>query len=170
MQSAASTPIDVRVSAALIAMTPQQLAKSADVVIQGVAHGPTHSQWNTSNGLRQSNTEIGSTNFIYTDTPVEVNRYLKGAQPSKVLIVRTLGGQVDADRIRFSEEAELQPGQPVVLFLTQTDVMTRQYGPVHYMVAGAAQGKYVIEGTQVKTPSDQRSLAALAALIPAAQP
>ncbi|MBA3947073.1 MAG: hypothetical protein H0X37_21245 [Herpetosiphonaceae bacterium] len=169
VQPIPSEPINVRISASLVAMTPQQLAKSADIVIQGVARGPAHSQWNTPKGFRQPNVEIGSNNLIYTDTPVEVNRYLKGAQSSKVLTVRTLGGQVGADRVRFSEEAELQPGQPVVLFLTQNDVMTGKYGPVHYMVAGAGQGKYVIEGTQAKTPSDERSLAALTALIAASQ-
>ena len=105
----------------LVAWDTSRLVRESAVVVRAVV------------GQQQSVSPDGKT--IFTDTRLEVKRYLVGAGPS-TLWVRQLGGRI-GDRWMFvAGTAPLEAGQEVLLFLVGTG--ERRY------VAGMAQGSYRI--------------------------
>lgn len=89
--------------------------------------------------------------WVYTDTSIQVEQFLKGTAQSNTVQVRTQGGSVP-DAIMIDEEgAELREGQHVLLFLTQQYTIDGDIGTEHYWVAGAHQGAFeVVDGEAIR--------------------
>lgn len=115
-------------------------------LIPMAAHATVLQAWDTSRLVRESAVVVRAVvgeqkavspdgKTIFTDTRLDVKRYLVGSGPS-TLWVRQLGGRI-GDRWMFvAGTASLQPGQEVLLFLVGTG--ERRF------VAGMAQGSYRI--------------------------
>lgn len=77
---------------------------------------------------------------IFTEVTVRVGEPWKGtARAGAPLVVRQPGGSVDGIGMRQVGQAELRPGEEVVLFLSRLP-----RGPA-YRVVGMAMGKYAVE-------------------------
>ena len=144
-------PITIQASAALEPMTDEQLAQSADLIVLGRVLGSPHSHWNTPSGTLPLGTtvhNIPSDVFIFTDTPVHVEQFLKGSAQGAVVRVRTHGGRVPDGHMIVEDAAEVRGGQQVLLFLTRKYQVTGDIGADHYWVVGAIQGSYEIANGQ----------------------
>lgn len=152
-------PISMQASGALEGLTDKQLVEKASLIILGTVQTVNPSRWNTKDGLRPPDLtaqNISPDLIIYTDTDVKVERLLKGSTSESTVRVRTLGGSVGQDSMTFTEEPKFEPAQSVIVFLTEEDSMTSQFGPKHYRPIGAVQGKFHIKGQQAV--SDLRQL------------
>jgi hypothetical protein len=132
-------------------MTLEEVAKEADLIILGTVTGPPKSRWNTPSGALPAGVplaELPIGTYIFTDTPVKVNRYLKGNRTDSTVLVRTRGGTLGPDTTGAEDEGHLKVGQPVVLFLKSQDVETGDIGPEHYIIIEGYQGLYDIVGNR----------------------
>jgi hypothetical protein len=99
--------------------------------------------WNTARLVRESGVVVQAVvgeqqavwdgKLIFTDTRLEVKRFLVGGGPA-ALWVRQLGGRIGDRWMHVSGTLALSPGQEVLLFLVGTG--DRRF------VAGMAQGGY----------------------------
>lgn len=143
----------------------KQRVDSAELIVLGMVRERFPSRWNTPTGRVSQDTPIEKLPagaLIFTDYLVDVERVFKGQASGDTVRVRTLGGGVvepgvGEDRYTAEEEAQLEVGQRVVLFLTSDeDVRTRDIIPQHYRIVMGYQGMYKIAGD--RTVSRDHSL------------
>jgi len=132
-----------------IVLNNSYLAQESDVIVIGEVKEILPSRWTTEDGKK-------SVNFyderIYTDVIIEVGEYLKNPQPTEEITVRTMGGKVGNDRIIYEDEAEFEPDEKVLLFLTKEEPYTANLGSEHFRVRGLMHGKFTIEDGQAIRP------------------
>jgi hypothetical protein len=137
--------------------------------VQGTVGEPHPSQWNTPSGSLPPDTTIhtvSSDALIFTDTPINVERYLKGSAPGDVVLVCTIGGVVGQDKMFAEHAPELQPGKRLILLLAPDDnPRTRNIGPNHYIVVWGFEDVYEVVGDRAISETHQLPLADLYALI-----
>ncbi|MEJ7652255.1 MAG: hypothetical protein WKH64_02310 [Chloroflexia bacterium] len=95
------------------------------------------SRWTTETGDRPAGAtpqSLGPETFIYTDYPITVARVLRGKAVGDTVVVRLRGGQVGEDVVVDRTEADLKPGEKVLLLLRPDD-MSRDVGGAHYVVS-----------------------------------
>ena len=104
----------------------EEMALGSDVILTGVCVSST-SRWEPSSRM------------IMTDSVVRVDRYIKGAGPTTVLVT-SLGGALPEYNLAMSvaEMAQFRPGEEVLLFLLATP------GRSHSLY-GMGRGKQVIQ-------------------------
>lgn len=145
-------PISRTVLSTWLELTPQERIDQADLVLIGTVGQPAPSRWNTPTGrLPQDATHrsvVDNKLLIYTDYPVTVEETLKGSVSQSVINVRTVGGKVDQDSITGDGHVGFQPGERVVLLLTNENDVRLQAGPDHYRTVLGFQGKFLIRGEQ----------------------
>jgi len=134
------------------------LAKSSDVIVIGEVKEILTSRWTTKDGKRPVKIDDER---IYTDVIIKVEEYLKNPQPTKEITVRTLGGKVGKDSMIVEDEAEFEPNEKVLLFLTTEDPFTKNIGRQHFRVTGWMHGKFKIVNDQAirpKLPKEHQSI------------
>jgi hypothetical protein len=167
--SPAQAKITIEESALVRDITPQQLAREADTIVLGTIHGPTSSQWSTQNGelppgIDLENQPLPAGLFIFTDTPVQVERVLKGREIAPTIYVRTRGGSVGEFSYIAEDDPQLIVDQKVLLFLSSTSVETK-LDAEHYIVIEAFQGKFKVEGDQAISKVRKLPISELLAII-----
>ena len=76
---------------------------------------------------------------------ISVDGYLKNPLPEKEVIVRIQGGSDDYVSIDVEDESSFSPGERVFLYLNNdTWADTKDFGPEHFVVTGASQGKFTL--------------------------
>jgi len=133
-------------------------AKGSDVIVMGEVKEILPSRWTTADGKRPEKIDG---ELIYTDVIIEVEKYFKNPQPTKEITVRTLGGTVDKDLMIAEDEAEFEPNERVLLFLTSEDPFTNNIGGQHFRVKGWMHGKFTITNNQAirpKLPQEYRNI------------
>ena len=162
-------PINIFVDGSLQQTTIDERLRKATIVVQGTVGESLPGRWNTSTGSLPANVTVQtmpSDTLIFTDTPIKVERVLKGSVASDTVLVRTLGGAVDQDRMEVEYAPELHPGKQVVLLLVpDDDSRTMNIGPEHYIVAFGFEGSYDVVGDQAVSRTHQLPLADLQKLI-----
>jgi len=148
---------------------PERAAQLAQLVILGKAVGTA-----------ASTKAWAPFSEIVTDTPVQVECWLKGTPPGETLIVRTAGGCIPGETcLMMSHVASITVGDRVVLFLRhegpeyKTELQAGAYeiqtGPDYYFVRGE-DDVYVVIGDTAYSGHYQYSLAELMARIDSAGP
>jgi len=132
-----------------IVLNNSYLAQESDVIVIGEVKEIIPSRWTTEDGKKPVNFYDER---IYTDVIIEVDEYLKNPQPTEEITVRTMGGKVGYDRIISEDEAEFEPDEKVLLFLTTHDPYTENIGGEHFRVRGLMHGKFTIEDGQAIRP------------------
>jgi len=132
-----------------IVLNNSYLAQNSDVIVIGEVKEILPSRWTTEDGKKPINFYDER---IYTDVIIEVNEYLKNPQPTEEITVRTMGGKIGYDRIISEDEAEFEPDEKVLLFLTTHDPYTENIGSEHFRVRGRMYGKFTIEDGQAIRP------------------
>ncbi|WP_440947841.1 hypothetical protein ACSAZL_06220 [Methanosarcina sp. T3] len=117
------------------------LANKSDVIVIGEVKEILPGKWTTANGKKPI---IVDDERIYTDVIIGVEEYLKNPQLSEEITVRVMGGEVGEDRVIVTDEAEFEPGEKVLLFLTREDPFTEKLGGEHFRVTSWAHGKFKI--------------------------
>jgi len=166
--TAKEEPISMQASGALEGLTDKQLVEKASLIIFGTVQTVHPSNWSTKDGLRPPDLtaqNISPDLLIYTDADIKVERLLKGSSSEQIVRVRALGGNVGQDSMTFTEEPKFEQAQSVILFLTEEDAMTSQFGPKHYRTIGAIQGKFHIKGQQATSDLRQLSVDELLGII-----
>ncbi|MEJ7655047.1 MAG: hypothetical protein WKH64_17790 [Chloroflexia bacterium] len=148
-------PIVIESDALMVASTAEERVAGADAIILGTVGEAYDSRWTTPSG-KASDVYAASANghIIYTDYPVKVDRVLHGSDVGETVRVRLTGGQVGEVGMMSSAEAELEPGQRVLLLLRHDDnPQTRDVGPKHYGINFGPDGVYQVEGDTAASPS-----------------
>lgn len=125
------------------------LANKSDVIVIGEVKEILPGKWTTADGERPA---IVNDERIYTDVIVGVEEYFKNPQPSKEITVRVMGGKVGEDPILVEDEAEFEPGEKVLLFLTTEDPFTGNFGGEHFRVTSWVHGKFKVVGDRAIRP------------------
>lgn len=132
--AAVSSPV----SAVMYPMSTKQLAKQSDLVVRGEVL-EIKSSWDRGK------------NIIFTRAKVYVYEVVKGDFKGVVINVEYPGGEVGEMGMGVSDQARLEAGEKVLLFLDAGRSFGRFFDKV-YEVVGAGQGKYHIreDGIAVK--------------------
>jgi hypothetical protein len=117
--------------AVMTALSTDELARQSDVVITGGV-ASVSAFWTSG---RQS---------IVTKAVVNVTEVVRGATPKVVVVVECDGGEADGIVVGVSDAPRFAAGEKVLLFLKASK--SKHDGSDVYVVAGGAQGKYVING------------------------
>jgi hypothetical protein len=121
----------------VVPLTRAELVQRADLIVRASVLSQRF-------GWNQAHTQI------VTLTTLHVTQYLKG-QGSSDLVLRQFGGQVDGMVSRVAGDAQLQPGQEVVVFLRASNE-----GVV--FLTALAQSSYLVVHSPNTAPVVQRDL------------
>ena len=134
---------------------PEELAKQATLVILGMTGQQTSGRLPPGSPLAPPEPpgEPPAGAASYTETPIAVERTLKGPAAGARVRVRTLGGPGYAT----THTPQLRPGQHVVLFLKQVE-------PTYYSVLGE-DGVYEIVGAEAIGPRHRYPIGELLARV-----
>lgn len=88
---------------------------------------------------------------VYTDVIVTPERFIKNPQLGGDITVRLAGGTIGGTRVTVEDEASLEPGERVLLFLKK-DIAGS------WIVAGCFQGKYSLENGKAKNRNSGRDI------------
>lgn len=137
-------PINITISSLVVSCTHEDLNNYSNTIVIGTVKEILPPKWNTLDGKRPSeaNVKVDQSSFIYTDTVVSVDKYLKKpseSKESKEIIVRTVGGTIGADRVISEDEPSFKTGEKVLLYLTKDTI---NVDSEHYLVTGSDQGKF----------------------------
>ncbi|MFZ2500230.1 hypothetical protein [Methanosarcina sp.] len=139
-------PINITVSSSVLKCTHADLNNDSDIIVIGTVKEILPSKWNTIDGEKpkKENTKPDQDSFIYTDIIISVDEYLKNPLSSKEVIVRTYGGKVGNDSIKFDLEAEFKPDERVLLYLSKDTSPMANDDSKHFFVYGSMQGKFTL--------------------------
>ncbi len=124
------------VNGILVEMDIPTLSKKADTILIGTVKSKLPSAKDNSKKRLSK---------VYTDVIVVPEKYLKNPQDSPELKVRLAGGKTDDAWVWVEDEASLERGEHVLLFLSK-DAEARDV----WTVTGLCQGKFNISGSKVK--------------------
>jgi hypothetical protein len=130
----------------LVALNHTKLSNCSYSIVIGTVKEILPSRWNTIDGKRPDNTDSFSPFcFIYTDTVISVDKYLKNPLSSEEVIVRVEGGTVGNDALTVNPVPSFKTGERVLLYLIKDDSPgTKDIDPEHFIVTGALQGKFTL--------------------------
>lgn len=139
-------PINITISSSVVSCTHEDLNNYSDTIVIGTVKEILPPKWNTLDGKRPSeaNVKVDQSSFIYTDTIVSVDKYLKKpseSKESKEIIVRTVGGTIGTDRVISEDDPSFKTGEKVLLYLTKDTI---NVDSEHYLVTGSEQGKFTL--------------------------
>jgi hypothetical protein len=163
-------PITIKGFGSIEEVSLDGLISESDLIVIGKVNLNLPSRWNTADGkLPESVTtrNISSKYTIFTDQLFLPNRIIKGDNQDKSLVrIRQFGGQVEQDVMTISSEASLDVDQGYLLFLVvDTSGTTAEIDQGHYIVLGAIQGVYKIDGDKAISYRDEWLLEELIAYI-----
>lgn len=127
--------------------THKDLNKYSDTIVVGTVKEILPSKWNTIDGKQpdKAPAELNSSDLIYTDIIISVDKYVKNSLLSKEIIVRVIGGAVGNISMSLDNEPSFRSGEKVLLYLTRdTYPDTKNVGPEHLVVTGYLQGKFTL--------------------------
>ncbi|SMB95799.1 hypothetical protein SAMN00808754_1323 [Thermanaeromonas toyohensis ToBE] len=161
-------PDAIRVSGAIARITPEELAASSPLIIEGTVSSILPAQWNTSDG-KEPNT-ISEGDIIYHDVLIDVNEILKGSLTEKPLRVRVYEGNVPDGKTIKARQSEGEPKfslhERVLLFLTYDDSpYNKSRVRNYYITRGMFQGKFTISDGQASNTMDSFNLEVLRKII-----
>jgi len=156
----AREPITIEGFASIAEVSLDGLISEADLIVIGKVDSNIPSRWNTADGKRPKSvtaTNISSKYTIFTDQLFLPSRIIKGEDKDKaVLRIRHFGGQVEQDVMTISGEAPLEDDQSYLLFLVADTLgTTAEIDQGHYIVLGAIQGVYKIDGDKAISFRDE---------------
>lgn len=132
-----------RVHAARLPGTAIQ-TQNATMIIIGTVKQVLPARWDTPDGRPPPDAcSLSTPHNIFRPVLVEVEQYVKGEQPQRIVQVYSFGGQVGKDKTTYSPEGlyTFREGERVLLFLKETGRQLRKLGgrPLmdilgHYMV------------------------------------
>lgn len=102
---------------------PEALVERADLIVLGTVIGPQVSAFSDPEAPAPEK-DAADYRTIYTETPVQIERLLKGDPREGLVRVRTIGGRVGDSAMAVSHEPQLRVGQHMVLFLKHADTET----------------------------------------------
>ncbi len=135
------------VSALLEFLSYEDLSDRSDVILIGTVKEILPSKWNTADGKRPTDDiyDLGLHDVLYTDVLISVDGYLKNPLLEKEVIVRIQGGSDGYVSIDVEDESSFSLGERVFLYLNNdTWADTKDFGPEHFVVTGASQGKFTL--------------------------
>lgn len=148
-QKSIDEPITISRSALLAAYTYEDLNNNSDTVIIGTVKEILPSKWNTADGKQPDKTaaELESSDIIYTDIIVNVDKYLKNPLSSNEVTVRVIGGTVGSVSMTSDDEPNFKLGEKVLLYLKEDTYRdTKNVGSEHFVTTGHLQGKFTLTG------------------------
>lgn len=141
----ADEPIIISSESVSLKCSHEDLNNYSDVVVIGTVKKTLPSKWNTIDGKqpdKELNDLIPGVDVIYTDTVVNVDKYLKNPLSSKEIVVRRFIGTVGNVSIESDDEPSLKPGEKVLLYLSKDTSLYTNVGSEHFLITGASQGKF----------------------------
>lgn len=124
-----SQPKTITVSGILVTMDVPELTKNSDTIVMGTVKKRLPSRWDRSDPEEP---------VIYTDVIIEIEEYLKNPLDQREVTIQLLGGKVGNVNMEAMDEATLNLGEKVLLFLKKNK-------EGNFVVLGAMQGKYTID-------------------------
>jgi hypothetical protein len=143
----ATGKINIAVSGELEFLSYEDLSDRSDIILIGTVKEIFPSKWNTADGTRPTDDiyDLGLHDVLYTDVIISVGGYLKNPLPEKEVIVRIQGGSDGYVSIDVEDESSFSPGERVFLYLNNdTWADAKDFGPEHFVVTGASQGKFTL--------------------------
>jgi hypothetical protein len=125
------------------------MAKTADLIILGTVVGPSIGHFDPPFGNLETEA------LIVTDTAVQVECVLKGAQTEATIMVRTDGGCVGETCLYVSHGAQIRVGERAIMFLTHNEpdyVIVLQPNGLYEVQAG---GEYYTFGNLFDISGDR---------------
>jgi hypothetical protein len=92
--------------------------------------------------FKKTQEEAEKKRFIYTNYVITVSKYYKGANDSKIVIARQMGGQVGDREMRVQDLEPLKLNELIVLFLRRNPTKNEENT---FLITGLEQGKYKID-------------------------
>lgn len=129
------------------ALTLDDLIEQAELIVVGQVAQVAPARWNTADGSLSADITVENISAdltIYTDLGFESSTILAGTPPDQ-LVIRIFSGQVGQDT-QTTDGEQLVRDQAYLLFLARDTGSTARIGPEHYVVFGAFQGVYEIDG------------------------
>jgi hypothetical protein len=161
-------PITIEGFASIAEVSLDGLISETDLIVIGKVDSNIPSRWNTADGKLPKSViaaNISSKYTIFTDQLFPPNRIIKGGHTGLIRI-RHFGGQVDEDIMTISAEVSLDVDQSYLLFLIEDTLgTTAEINQGHYIVLGAIQGVYKIDGDKAISYRDEWLLEELIAYI-----
>lgn len=139
-------PLYSKSSASLPLLDTEELSNCSEIIVIGTVKEILPSKWTSSDGKRPNGIDSFSLeNSIYTDITISVDKYLKNPSSSKEVTVRVDGGTVGNDTLEADYEPTFEPGERILLFLTEDVVIsTSNIEPKHFRVTGCMLGKFTL--------------------------
>ncbi|MHB1421334.1 MAG: hypothetical protein ACYCX4_17430, partial [Bacillota bacterium] len=133
------------------------LSAKSSVIVEGTVSKVLPTRWNTDEGKEPD--AFSGNDMIYQDTIINVSSVLKGEiSANQPIIVRTYGGEYQAGKnikavLNEDSYGKFSEGENVILFLILDDTnYNRNHSTNYYILTGMNQGKYLINGNEVKNP------------------
>jgi hypothetical protein len=163
-------PITIEGFASISEVSLDGLISESDLIVVGKVDSDIPSRWNTADGKRPDSVttiNISSKYTIFTDQLFLPSTVIKGDDKDKGLVrIRHFGGQVEQDIMTISSKAPLEVDQSYLLFLVvDTLGTTAEIDQGHYIVLGAIQGVYKLDGDKAISYRDEWLLEELIAYI-----
>lgn len=155
----ADKQVIISANSLVLGYSHKELSNHSDMILMGTVKKTLQSKWNTIDGKQPNkplNELIPGVDVIYTDTIINVDKYLKNPQSSQEVIIRTFGGTVGNVTIKSEDDPSFEPGEKVFLYLSKdTSPYTANFGPDHFMVTGFLQGKFKLTDDGKAVRSDE---------------
>lgn len=149
-------PITIERSSLLEKYTHEDLNNYSDTVVIGTVKEILPPKWNTIDGKMPDKTaaELTSSDLIYTDIIITVDKYIKNPLSSNEVTIRVIGGTLGNVTMSSDEEPNFKLGEKVLLYLTKdTHPDIKNIRPEHFVATGFKQGKYTLtEDGKAMTP------------------
>ncbi|MFZ5858594.1 MAG: hypothetical protein ACOYZ6_17335 [Chloroflexota bacterium] len=155
-------PITIEQHASYVLMSLDELIDTSDLIAIGNLDTVNKSRWNTPNGRRPDGNPAKAITpdlVIFTDLDFGITRILKGDPKQNNARIRTLGGEVEGDRM-ISHDIVPEKDKTYLLFLRlDKSGSTANIDPGHYWITGGGfQGLYEITGDRAISSADERAL------------
>lgn len=141
-------PIEMRVNATLVDEAPEAMFASASVVVRArvkeakgtfVVDAPSGDD-------RKPGSTLPWVYSEWTVLPTKIYKNNGAVKVGRTITVALRGGEAAGVKMQYASEAELKPGEEVILFLTSQDGI-RTAAPGRYFVYAMDMGKYTINAS-----------------------
>lgn len=141
----ADIPINMGQAGVMRPMSITELSRESVIVVVGTVRQVSAGEWSTPDGRRPSRPLPPPPDrpLIFREALLQVEEYIKGALDAKQLTIHLYGGKVGADTMWVEDEATLDAGERVLLFLSR-DNHPQLRGRPGYVLTGRVQAKYTI--------------------------
>ncbi len=155
-RSSGEEPIGINININFEPYNHEQLRDYSDTIVIGTVKEILPPRWNTLDGKHpnKSPAELNSTNIIYTDIIISVDKYLKNPLSSGEVTVRITGGTIGNVSMSTDADPSFNTSEKVLLYLNRDDnPATKDISPEHFVVLDFHRGKYTLtdEGKAITT-------------------